>query len=85
MYTQVQESRLLGGRSRPKFTPELLDEVVQLYENGYSTIEIAEILKSRGISVTPQAIWLRLKELGKSRNRRLAQRVRRMKEKRGVE
>lgn len=61
------------GRGHPVLP---MDEVVELYEKGHSTIEIAEKYQ-----VTPQAVWWRLKELGLARDKKTAQRVRRMREK----
>lgn len=70
---QQADRVLYGGRSRPKIQ---LDEVIRLYEQGYSTIELAE-----KFNVTPPAIWQRLKMFGKNRNKSQAQRVRRQREK----
>jgi predicted DNA-binding protein YlxM (UPF0122 family) len=68
---------MLGGRGRPKIRNPV--EIYRLYELGYSTVELAE-----KFHVTPQAIWQRLKTAGKkTRDRSLAQRIRRRKEKYG--
>jgi len=64
----------LGGRSRPKIRQP--NEVIKLYLKGYSTVELAKMF-----GVTPQAIWGRLKAAGYNRDRKLAQHVRRLKEK----
>lgn len=76
------EYKKLGGRCRPKFTGELLQEAVTLYEAGYSTIDVARMLSEHGYNITPQAVWQNLRKLGKVRDRKLAQRIRRAKERR---
>lgn len=62
----------MGGRGRPKIRD--LDGLLKLYEEGLSTIELA-----KRFGVSQQAVWRRLKSLGRTRDRSAAQRVRWMK------
>jgi transposase len=66
---QRQSLRGCAGKGRPKITD--VSRLVKLYEEGYSTIDLAKMF-----GVTPQAIWTRLRALNKTRNRSEAQRVR---------
>jgi DNA-binding CsgD family transcriptional regulator len=61
-----------AGRGHPKVRN--WKEVADLYEQGHSTVELA-----KRFGVTPQAVWFTLKQLGLSRSRAEAQKLRSLK------
>jgi Zn-dependent peptidase ImmA (M78 family) len=61
-----------AGRKHPKITN--WSEIIELYKKGYSTVELAKIY-----GVTPQAVWLVLRQQGLIRSRADAQKLRSMK------
>ena len=64
-------------RNRPKIRD--VEKLIKLYEEGYSTLEIAKMF-----GVTSQAVWQRLKALGKTRSRKEAQKLRALKKLKSV-
>jgi len=65
----VEQVLRYAGRGRPKI--KNWDEIVKLYEQGYSSVELSKMF-----NVTPQSIIQYLKQLGKARNRYEAQKLR---------
>jgi transposase len=70
----VEQALRYAGRGHPKI--KNWDEIVKLYEQGYSSVELSKMF-----NVTPQSIIQYLKQLGKARNRHEAQKLRWVKHK----